>query len=208
MPRTASRAQQKYPGTTLYSHYKATIRPLSNCDETACSGLLQRLQLLTRLESHGLSRGDGNLRAGSRIPPDARLSRLHVEYAETTQLNAVALLERALHTLKDGFHRHFGLGLRDAGPVHNFVNDIQLDQVSLLIGRYSEIGFPTGQPHDKIEFILMSREGLPERSRAVSSEVFRQACGRFATGIAIAGAIDVNGVPHGLTVSSFSSVSL
>jgi flavin reductase (DIM6/NTAB) family NADH-FMN oxidoreductase RutF len=54
----------------------------------------------------------------------------------------------------------------------------------------------------------MSREGLPERSRAVSSEVFRQACGRFATGIAIAGAIDVNGVPHGLTVSSFSSVSL
>ena len=54
----------------------------------------------------------------------------------------------------------------------------------------------------------MSREGLPERARAVSSEVFRRACGRFATGIAIAGAIDANGVPHGLTVSSFSSVSL
>jgi len=54
----------------------------------------------------------------------------------------------------------------------------------------------------------MSREGVPESTQAVSSEVFRQACGRFATGVAIAGAIDANGVPHGLTVSSFSSVSL
>jgi flavin reductase (DIM6/NTAB) family NADH-FMN oxidoreductase RutF len=54
----------------------------------------------------------------------------------------------------------------------------------------------------------MSREGLPESPRAVSSEVFRRACGRFGTGVAVAGAIDANGVPHGLTVSSFSSVSL
>jgi flavin reductase (DIM6/NTAB) family NADH-FMN oxidoreductase RutF len=54
----------------------------------------------------------------------------------------------------------------------------------------------------------MSREGLPEPPQAVSSEVFRRACGRFATGVAIAGAIDANGVPHGLTVNSFSSVSL
>src|SRR5580698_6801835 len=54
----------------------------------------------------------------------------------------------------------------------------------------------------------MSREGLPESPQAVSSEVFRRACSRFATGVAIAGAIDADGVPHGLTVSSFSSVSL
>jgi flavin reductase (DIM6/NTAB) family NADH-FMN oxidoreductase RutF len=54
----------------------------------------------------------------------------------------------------------------------------------------------------------MSRAGLPESPKAVSSEVFRRACGRFATGVAIAGAIDANGVPHGLTVNSFSSVSL
>jgi flavin reductase (DIM6/NTAB) family NADH-FMN oxidoreductase RutF len=54
----------------------------------------------------------------------------------------------------------------------------------------------------------MSREGRPEPPQAVSSEVFRRACGRFATGVAVAGAIDANGVPHGLTVNSFSSVSL
>jgi flavin reductase (DIM6/NTAB) family NADH-FMN oxidoreductase RutF len=54
----------------------------------------------------------------------------------------------------------------------------------------------------------MSREGLPEPPGAVSSEVFRRACGRFATGVAVAGANDANGVPHGLTVNSFTSVSL
>ncbi len=42
----------------------------------------------------------------------------------------------------------------------------------------------------------------------VSSEQFRQACGRFATGVTIASVLDAEAVPHGLTVSSFSSVSL
>jgi flavin reductase (DIM6/NTAB) family NADH-FMN oxidoreductase RutF len=42
----------------------------------------------------------------------------------------------------------------------------------------------------------------------VTSEEFRRACGRFATGVTIASAFDSEGVPHGLTVSSFTSVSL
>jgi flavin reductase (DIM6/NTAB) family NADH-FMN oxidoreductase RutF len=42
----------------------------------------------------------------------------------------------------------------------------------------------------------------------VTSEEFRRACGRFATGVAIASAMDAHGIPHGLTVSSFTSVSL
>jgi flavin reductase (DIM6/NTAB) family NADH-FMN oxidoreductase RutF len=37
---------------------------------------------------------------------------------------------------------------------------------------------------------------------------FRHACGRFATGITIASVLDAAGAPHGLTVSSFTSVSL
>ena len=45
-------------------------------------------------------------------------------------------------------------------------------------------------------------------SASVSSEEFRRACGRFATGITIATVMDSQGVPHGLTVNSFSSVSL
>lgn len=42
----------------------------------------------------------------------------------------------------------------------------------------------------------------------VTSEEFRRACGRFATGVTIATVFDQKGIPHGLTVSSFTSVSL
>jgi flavin reductase (DIM6/NTAB) family NADH-FMN oxidoreductase RutF len=42
----------------------------------------------------------------------------------------------------------------------------------------------------------------------VSSEEFRRACGRFATGVTVASVLDRDGFPHGLTVSSFTPVSL
>jgi flavin reductase (DIM6/NTAB) family NADH-FMN oxidoreductase RutF len=42
----------------------------------------------------------------------------------------------------------------------------------------------------------------------VTSEEFRRACGRFATGVTIATVLDAQGLPHGLTVNSFTSVSL
>jgi flavin reductase (DIM6/NTAB) family NADH-FMN oxidoreductase RutF len=44
--------------------------------------------------------------------------------------------------------------------------------------------------------------------RPVSPEDFRRACGRFATGVCVATVLDRQGSPHGLTVSSFTSVSL
>ena len=54
----------------------------------------------------------------------------------------------------------------------------------------------------------MSSQGPEGRIAPVSSEEFRRACGRFATGVTIASALDCEGTPHGLTVSSFVSVSL
>ena len=54
----------------------------------------------------------------------------------------------------------------------------------------------------------MSSEGVVSQRMAVSSEEFRRACGRFATGVAIAAVTDESGIPHGLTISSFTSVSL
>jgi flavin reductase (DIM6/NTAB) family NADH-FMN oxidoreductase RutF len=59
-----------------------------------------------------------------------------------------------------------------------------------------------------IEFIHMSSEVFPGRPGPVSSEEFRRACGRFSTGVTIATVMDAEGLPHGLTVSSFTSVSL
>ncbi len=38
--------------------------------------------------------------------------------------------------------------------------------------------------------------------------LFRRACGHFATGVAIAATLDSSGNPHGLTINSFTSVSL
>ncbi|HEV3330824.1 MAG TPA: flavin reductase family protein [Bryobacteraceae bacterium] len=54
----------------------------------------------------------------------------------------------------------------------------------------------------------MSSEGVQTRMAPVSSDEFRRACGRFATGVAVAAVLDPAGAPHGLTVSSFTSVSL
>ena len=54
----------------------------------------------------------------------------------------------------------------------------------------------------------MSSDRYAHPRAAVTSEEFRRACGRFATGVTIASVVDAKGVPHGLTVSSFTSVSL
>jgi flavin reductase (DIM6/NTAB) family NADH-FMN oxidoreductase RutF len=42
----------------------------------------------------------------------------------------------------------------------------------------------------------------------VDTAAFRRACSRFPTGIAVATVIGTDGAPHGLTVNSFTSVSL
>ena len=54
----------------------------------------------------------------------------------------------------------------------------------------------------------MSSEGIPGSAAPVTSEEFRRACGRFASGVTIASVLDPQGTPHGLTVSSFTAVSL
>jgi flavin reductase (DIM6/NTAB) family NADH-FMN oxidoreductase RutF len=54
----------------------------------------------------------------------------------------------------------------------------------------------------------MSSERYRGQRAPVASEEFRRACGRFATGVTIASVLDSEGAPHGLTVNSFTSVSL
>jgi len=54
----------------------------------------------------------------------------------------------------------------------------------------------------------MSSEGFGGQAAPPTREEFRRACGRFATGITIATVSDARGTPHGLTVNSFTSVSL
>jgi flavin reductase (DIM6/NTAB) family NADH-FMN oxidoreductase RutF len=54
----------------------------------------------------------------------------------------------------------------------------------------------------------MSSEGSRGRLAPIAHEEFRRACGRFATGVTVATVLDNHGRPHGLTVNSFTSVSL
>ncbi|MCC6536248.1 MAG: flavin reductase family protein [Bryobacterales bacterium] len=48
----------------------------------------------------------------------------------------------------------------------------------------------------------------PETQRELTAGQFRLACAEFATGIAIAATLDDAGQPHGMTVNSFTSVSM
>lgn len=54
---------------------------------------------------------------------------------------------------------------------------------------------------------MPDRLGKPEAD-FVAPAVFRRVCGVFATGVAVAAATGRDGKPHGITVNSFTSVSL
>lgn len=51
--------------------------------------------------------------------------------------------------------------------------------------------------------------GAPDTRRGpIGARLFRSACARFATGVAVVTVTDAEGRPHGLTVNSFTSLSL
>ena len=54
----------------------------------------------------------------------------------------------------------------------------------------------------------MSSNPLPTLAKGVVAQAFLRACAQFATGVAIATVADAAGSPHGMTINSFTSVSL
>ncbi|MFZ5928658.1 MAG: flavin reductase family protein [Acidobacteriota bacterium] len=54
---------------------------------------------------------------------------------------------------------------------------------------------------------MPDKSGKPEAG-GVAPAMFRRVCGLFATGVAVAAVMGRDGKPHGLTVNSFTSVSL
>ena len=67
-----------------------------------------------------------------RIAPDPSFARAHIEDTEATQFNAIAIGERTLHAFENRLNRHFRFGFRDAGAIHYFVDDVELDHGSLF----------------------------------------------------------------------------
>lgn len=54
----------------------------------------------------------------------------------------------------------------------------------------------------------MSSEPISAPTGTVEVKEFCRACGHFATGVAVVTVVDRSGRPHGMTVNSFTSVSL
>jgi 3-hydroxy-9,10-secoandrosta-1,3,5(10)-triene-9,17-dione monooxygenase reductase component len=57
--------------------------------------------------------------------------------------------------------------------------------------------------HDRIRVSILSRP--PAR---IGPDLYRRVCSQFATGVAVATVCAADGTPHGLTISSFTAVSI
>src|SRR5215831_2909331 len=96
-------------------------------------GLVDGLQLLSRFEAHGFSGWNVHLCAGARVAADTGFARAHVKNTKSAQFNALAPCQRLLHAVKHGFHGQLSLGFGDAGFIHHFVDDIELNHRSALL---------------------------------------------------------------------------
>jgi hypothetical protein len=95
--------------------------------------LLQRLQILAWLETHGLSWGDVHFGTGARVSPDAGFARLYREDAEAPQLNPIVGLEGVFHAIEDGVHRLFRFRLANARPLDDLIHKIEFDHWRLRL---------------------------------------------------------------------------
>ncbi len=164
---------------------------------------MQRLQFFARFESDGFAWRNRYFRTCAGIAANPGLARFDGKNPETTQLDTVSVLESPLHFLKNGFDGHFRLGLGDTGLADDFIDDIELNQAALP--EY----FPGRQTDDRIRVISMSSKGFPAGGHtAIDASLYRRTCSLFATGITVITTVDENAHPHGMTVNSFSSVSL
>jgi hypothetical protein len=93
--------------------------------------LLDRLQLFAGLEAHGFSGRNRYFCAGTRVAANAGLARADIEYAKSSEFNAMAAGQRLLHALENGFHRQFSLGFGNAGSGDHFVDNVELDHERL-----------------------------------------------------------------------------
>src|SRR5262245_50055269 len=85
------------------------------------------LQVLARLEPDGAAWWNPDLLASPRVAADASFARLHLEYAEATQFDAVAALHRHTHGVEYRIDGYLGLDFGDVGHPRDFVDDVDLD---------------------------------------------------------------------------------
>src|SRR5690606_14512710 len=85
------------------------------------------LEILAGLEANGAAGRDTDFFPGPGIPADAALARLHLEDAETAELDSLATLHREPHRVEDSIDCNLGLDLGDVGDPRHLVDDVYLD---------------------------------------------------------------------------------
>src|ERR1039458_9570771 len=100
----------------------------------AGSASLQRVQFLAWLEANGLAGSDVDLSPGAGVAADAGFARADAEDAKSAQFDALAGRQSLLEALEDRVHCRLSFGTRQASALDHVVNDILLDQWSILAG--------------------------------------------------------------------------
>jgi len=95
--------------------------------------LVDGVQFFAGFEANGFAGRNIHFSAGAWVAANAGFAWTDVEDAETAKLDSVALRQCLFHRLEDDFHRALGLRLGDAGPAHDFVDDIELDHAAAPI---------------------------------------------------------------------------
>src|SRR4051794_16025789 len=147
--------------------------------------LLQCLEFLAGFETNGFAGGNRYFRAGAGVAANAGLAGFDGENAEAAEFDAITMFEGALHLLEYSFDGHFSLGFGDARLVNDFVDDVELNQITLQCSPNRRT-----QTDDRIRVISMSSKRAPgpdnsgpgsgnpaaERLSRVDSLLYRQTC--------------------------------
>ena len=99
------------------------------------SFLLEGLEVLAWFEADGAAWGDIYFCAGSWVAAHAGFTGFDGEDAEAAEFDAVALGEGVFHGSKDGVDGGFGLVARQAGTLHDALNEVLLDHAAHLSNR-------------------------------------------------------------------------
>ncbi len=90
--------------------------------------LRQDLEVFAGFEADGFAGVDADLGAGAGVAAYAGLAGLDGEDAEAAQFDAVVLGEGGLHGFEDGVDGGFGLDAREAGALHDSLDEVLFDQ--------------------------------------------------------------------------------
>ncbi len=91
---------------------------------------MKGLQFFARFEAHRFSWWNRYFRSRPGVASDTCFPWAHVKDSEPSQLDPVSFAQGFLHRLEHRLHSHFCFRFCDARAVHDFIDDVQLNQAA------------------------------------------------------------------------------